>query len=89
MASELLGRTACPECGFKAAHVKQKMDKEGSKPYRHCPDCGAQYFPRNTLQAENLKKVLRPENPAPEPTPTEPAPTEKRVKYRLGVAVPA
>jgi predicted nucleic acid-binding Zn-ribbon protein len=72
MASTLKGRTACPECGFHAAHVKQKDDKDNAKPYRHCPECGAQYFPRNKTQADALMAKTRPEGsapPVPEPTP--------------------
>lgn len=59
MASEMIGRATCPECGFASAHVKIKTDKENANPYRHCPDCGAQYFPRNKLQGENLLKQTR------------------------------
>jgi len=65
MASELIGRTACPECTFHAAHVKIKTDKEGAHPYRHCPECGAQYFPRNKHQAEHLREKIRAEKTAP------------------------
>lgn len=100
MASELIGRTACPECGFPHAHVKIKTDKEGAQPYRHCPECSAQYFTRSKLQADNLRKQMRPEGaPAPQ-TPreeppqkpandvnAEPAP-EQRYTYVLGVRVP-
>lgn len=61
MASDLIGRMACPECDFPHAHIKIKNDKEGAHPYRHCPECGAQYFTRNQLQASNLRKRMRPE----------------------------
>lgn len=60
MASNLIGRCACPECGFHAAHVKIKTDKENAHPYRHCPECGAQYFPRNKAQADQLREKIRP-----------------------------
>lgn len=83
MASDLIGRCACPECGFHAAHVKIKTDKEGAHPYRHCPDCSAQYFTRSTLQAANLRKMMRPATPAPGQTPTPdpvPAPAAAPVK---------
>jgi predicted RNA-binding Zn-ribbon protein involved in translation (DUF1610 family) len=81
MASELLGRTACPECGFAHAHIKIKTDKEGANPYRHCPDCGAQYFTRSAVQAANLRAQCRPEKGAgdvkvPEPVLTPPEPVE-------------
>jgi transcriptional regulator NrdR family protein len=59
MASEIIGRMACPECSFHAAHVKIKTDKEGANPYRHCPDCGAQYFTRTKTQADNLLRQIR------------------------------
>jgi len=96
MASTLLGRAECPECGFHAAHVKIS-DKEGAKAYRHCPECGAQYFPRNKQQADLLLSKTRAEKtptdpaPAPEPTPApapEPPPAPASYKYVLGVKVP-
>jgi predicted RNA-binding Zn-ribbon protein involved in translation (DUF1610 family) len=98
MASTLLGRAECPECGFHAAHVKIS-DKEGAKAYRHCPECGAQYFPRNKQQADNLLSKTRAENlpsdPAPAldtpPTPTpapDPQPAPTGYRYVLGVKVP-
>ena len=56
MSSQIIGRSACPECDFKAAHVKQ-----GPKSiYRYCPDCGSQYFPRNERQLDLLKNKMRP-----------------------------
>lgn len=105
MASELLGRAPCPECGFASAHIKRKAE-EGKRPYRHCTDCGAQYFPRNSVQADNLLKQVRPAKidtptPAPEPEPkkADPAPVpapvkvekapEKPYKVVFGVRVPA
>lgn len=65
MASKLIGRTACPECAFPSAHVKIKEDKENAHPYRHCPECGAQYFPRNKQQAAQLLEKVRPEANTP------------------------
>jgi predicted nucleic acid-binding Zn-ribbon protein len=59
MASASLGRTNCPECGFDAAHVKRK-EEEGKKAYRHCPNCGAQYFPRSSDQEKTLLEKVRP-----------------------------
>lgn len=94
MASEMLGRAKCPECGFESAHVKIKTDKDGAKPYRHCPECGAQYFPRSVTQADNLRaqiKAAKVDTPAPEKTPEkvpEVAP-EKATKFLFGVRVPA
>lgn len=59
MASEILGRSPCPECGFAHAHIKIKTDKDGANPYRHCPDCGAQYFTRSKAQAEQLREKIK------------------------------
>lgn len=42
-----------------SAHIKIKTDKEGAKPYRHCPECGAQYFPRSQAQADKLREKVR------------------------------
>lgn len=55
MASVMIGRATCPECGFKSAHVKQ-----GEKClYRYCPDCTAQYYARTNKQRENLMAQSR------------------------------
>lgn len=96
MASELIGRCPCPECGFKSAHVKIKTDKENAHPYRHCPDCGAQFFTKNKLQADNLLTMTRAEKPVENVLPAEPIKTEvlepvpaKKAKYILGVRVPS
>lgn len=69
MAGRAMGRAACPECGFPAAHVRQN---EGKHPYRYCPECGANYATRNARQAADLLAKTRPEgaassSPAPEP----------------------
>jgi predicted nucleic acid-binding Zn-ribbon protein len=66
MSSSIIGRTACPECDFKSAHVKQ-----GPKSiYRYCPECGSQYFPRNERQLDLLKTKMRPLVDAPTSTAT-------------------
>jgi ssDNA-binding Zn-finger/Zn-ribbon topoisomerase 1 len=71
MASELIGRTDCPECGEKNAHVKRSEKTT----YRFCPECGAQYFPKNERQRQDLAKKTRLTNPAAAPAPApEPAP---------------
>lgn len=67
MASTLIGRTACPECGFPAAHVKRSEPK--GTLYRYCPGCGAQYFTRGEGQAARLMEKTRlPDAPAPAAT---------------------
>lgn len=74
MASKIIGRTKCTECEFEAAHVKIKTDPPEGKtplPYRHCPECGAQFFPRSQAQADKITARMRPEGqgsplPAPE-----------------------
>lgn len=95
MASTLLGRTCCPECDFNAAHVKIS-DRENAKAYRHCPDCGAQYFPKNQKQADTLLAKTRAEGSAP-PEPAAPAvpepaappaPPSPGYKMVFGVRVP-
>jgi len=77
MAKKLLGHTTCPECGFADAEVGE--DKSGH-PYRYCPDCNAQYFPRSdTTRVANLKKKIRPAGgvPSPSPVPAAAAPKKK------------
>lgn len=84
MASELLGRAECPECGHKSAHVKESPKEV----YRYCPECGATYHAgkRGTQRGDKLLEKVRPElhaRPAPAeakpeaealPTTTTPAP---------------
>lgn len=55
MASTLIGRTKCPECGFGSAHVK-KSDK---CTYRYCPECASQYYARTDRQVELLMAKTR------------------------------
>lgn len=91
MASEMLGRAPCPECGFPHAHIKIKSDKDGANPYRHCPDCGAQYFTRNKAQADNLRAKLNaqaPTPPAPQPEPEAPQAKARKPSrpFMFGVA---
>jgi predicted RNA-binding Zn-ribbon protein involved in translation (DUF1610 family) len=55
MASQMIGRADCPECGFKAAHVKQSEKCL----YRYCPECGSQHYARNDMQRTNLMAKTR------------------------------
>jgi hypothetical protein len=55
MASKLIGRTTCPECGFESAHVK-KSDK---CTYRYCPECNSQHYARTDRQRELLLAKTR------------------------------
>ena len=73
MASKIIGRTTCPECAFKSAHVKQK-EEAGKHPYRYCPECGAQYYARSDRQAADLLAKVRPEGAAGEVQLTLPEP---------------
>ena len=66
MASVMIGRTACPECGFEAAHVK-KSDK---CTYRYCPECGAQHHAKTPRQVTDLLGKMRPVAAPTEPTPS-------------------
>ena len=71
MASVMIGRTACHECGFDNAHVK-KTDK---CTYRYCPECGSQHHAKTTRQVDDLLKKTRlietPSGTGPTPTPTD------------------
>ena len=61
--SPIIGRAPCPECGFKAAHVK-RSDK--GTLYRFCPefDCKAQYIPRGPKAEARLMDAMRPTEPS-------------------------
>lgn len=56
MASSIVGRTKCPECGFESAHVK----KSEKCLYRYCPDCGSQHMARSKRQVDDLMAKTRP-----------------------------
>lgn len=85
MASRIIGRVACPDCGFAAAHVKES-DK---CIYRYCPACGLNGpHARTQQQRDNMTRNMRPvegaaptptpaPEPAPAPSPTPPTPTER------------
>jgi hypothetical protein len=69
MASRMVGRTNCPECGFGAAHVKESPKCL----YRYCPECQSQHHARTERQRADLMAKTRPVEGSPTPTPT-PAP---------------
>lgn len=69
MGSPIIGRTACPECGFGAAHVKESPKCI----YRYCPECGSMHHAKTERQKSDLTAKMRPEGgaaPTPTPTPT-------------------
>lgn len=94
MASRMIGRTACPECGFAAAHVKESEKCI----YRYCPECGSQHHARTERQRDALMGKTRlldgdptpsaipttsptpTQEPTPTPTPREPSPTPTDTK---------
>ena len=83
MASEIIGRAACPECGFASAHVKQSAKCL----FRYCPECHTQTFAKSALQQANMRKGMRPvegEAPAPAPVPAAPAPAPAPVPAPTG-----
>ncbi len=71
MASELIGRIACPfECGFGAAHVKRRTDKGEGVPvfaYVYCPACQHTMHTKNNDRSDAL--VARSTLPVPVPVP--------------------
>lgn len=54
----IIGRKACPWCGFASAHVRQNARK---LPYHYCPECGLTTPAKNASQAERLVAGMRPE----------------------------
>ena len=71
MPSKIIGRAACPECGFASAHVKESEKCL----YRYCPACGINGpHARTELQRQNMVKGMRPVEPTATPTPTEAKP---------------
>lgn len=89
MASKIIGRTTCPECGDAKAHVKESEKCI----YRYCGECGSQYHAKTELQRKLLLGKMRPPDslaaststpePAPvakpePPTPREPTPTQDK-----------
>ena len=69
MPSRMIGRMACPECGFESAHVKQSEKCH----YRYCPECGSQHHAKTARQVTDLLAKTRLIDP---PTGTDPKPTD-------------
>lgn len=55
MASRMIGRATCPECGFESAHVKESEKCL----YRYCPECGSQHYAKSQRQRADLTKKTR------------------------------
>ena len=55
MASRIIGRSTCPECGFDAAHVKESEKCL----YRYCPECGSQHYAKSQRQRADLTAKTR------------------------------
>ena len=56
MASQMIGRATCPECGFAGAHVKESAKCV----YRWCPECGSQHYAKTDRQRADLAAKTRP-----------------------------
>lgn len=83
MASKIIGRAACPECGFASAHVKESEKCL----YRYCPACGINGpHARTELQRQNMVKGMRPVEPTATATPT---PTEAKPAPAAAPTTPA
>lgn len=67
MASIIIGRARCPECGFEHAHIK-RSDK---CTYRYCPGCGINGpHARTKQQIDNMTRDMRPVEDARKAAPT-------------------
>lgn len=64
----IIGRRACPWCGFQHAHVKRN---DAKNPFLHCPECGLLTQAKNGAQARLLTAGMRPAGAVPEPPPTD------------------
>lgn len=71
MASKIIGRAPCPECGFQAAHVKESEKCI----YRYCPECGSQHHAKTERQRSDLLAKTRKEGEGAAPTQPTPTPT--------------
>lgn len=89
MAKKLLGLCTCPECHFDGAEVKET---KAALAYRWCPECLAQYFPRQKAASDRLISKCHTvpeaeESQEPEKTP-EPAPAPAKAPVLTVVPKP-
>lgn len=54
----IIGRRACPWCGFAHSHVRQAGDKY---PYHYCPQCCCITHSFNGAQAKLITTGMKPE----------------------------
>lgn len=78
MAASIIGRKACPWCGFEHAHIKQT---EGKQPYQHCPECGVMTHAKSGAQARLIVAGMKttqaaPADPAPAASKPQAAPKQ-------------
>lgn len=54
----IIGRRACPWCGFAHSHVRQAGTKF---PYHYCPECGHKTLAHNGAQAKLITTGMKAE----------------------------
>lgn len=81
MTAETLATGKCGECGHDRAQLK--MTARGA-PYRYCPVCRAQYFPRRADAQERLCRAF-----GVDPVVIDGAPESSRVAKKGGLTPPA
>lgn len=84
MASRMIGRATCPECGFHAAHVKETEKCI----HRYCPECNAQYFAKSDRQRADLLKKTKLLDATPSGTEPSAPPTATEPSATTGSATP-
>jgi hypothetical protein len=84
MASQLIGRTKCPECDFASAHVKRSEKCL----YRYCPECGSSYMATGPEREALLMAKTRLLTAAPVPAPPEPEKTPESGQPAPAPAIP-
>jgi hypothetical protein len=90
MAAEILGTGPCPECDHQRAQLKQTAS---GAPYRYCPACKAQYFPRRKEAQRALCKRFGVDDPeliegAPESARVKPKTAAKPAAKPAGTGQP-